>query len=173
MTQNPTNALYWKKRHQDAADEALRSYKRWSALRDAVVIALEDLRCEHGSPNHDHKKPGYWDSNGRRCAACAAWDNLRSLVADKEDAKVDAALGGMIGLHRKVKAIAWIGREQVLIEGVFHEWSLNHEQYTDGPGHFPVAIVEASDGKVHLCQAENVQFLDAFRTVEVSCKTAI
>lgn len=85
MTQNPTNALYWKKRHQAAADEALDSYKRWSALRDAVVTALATMDCLEGSPMHGHQNPGRWDSNGRKCKECADWDKLRSLVAQRPE----------------------------------------------------------------------------------------
>lgn len=81
MTQNPTNALYWKKRHQAAADEALESYKRWSALRDAVRAVLETMAEDEGSPAHAHEKPGRWDANGRECVECRTWNRLRSLVA--------------------------------------------------------------------------------------------
>ena len=61
---------------------------------------------------------------------------------------------------RRVKAIAWINQKNEWIEGVFHGWSQNHEEFESGPGNFPVAIVEIASGKVHLCHAESVQFLD-------------
>lgn len=61
---------------------------------------------------------------------------------------------------RRIKAIAWIDQKNTWVEGVFHGWSQNHTEYESGPGHFPVAIVETSTGKVYLCHAESVQFID-------------
>ena len=43
--------------------------------------------------------------------------------------------------------------------GFFHEWSINWEQVGDGPGQFPVAVIEdATDSLVHVVYAEFVSF---------------
>lgn len=43
--------------------------------------------------------------------------------------------------------------------GVWHAWSLNHDEYEDGPGHWPAAIVEdPATGAVHSVFASNVRF---------------
>ncbi len=48
-----------------------------------------------------------------------------------------------------------------LYVGSFHGFSISHEEYTDaGPGHFPVAIVEKTDGTVDVVYAERIRFID-------------
>ena len=61
---------------------------------------------------------------------------------------------------RKVKAIAWIDQKNVWIEGSFHGWFQNYEEFESGPGNYPVAIVEEPSGKIRLCHAESVTFLN-------------
>jgi len=43
--------------------------------------------------------------------------------------------------------------------GFFCQWSQEHEEYQDGPGHFPVAIIENDDGTIETAPARLVRFL--------------
>jgi hypothetical protein len=62
---------------------------------------------------------------------------------------------------RRVHAIAYIEGKNTHIEGAFHGWSQNYEEFrNDQIGNYPVAIVEVPSGIVYLCHAEGVQFLD-------------
>lgn len=44
--------------------------------------------------------------------------------------------------------------------GRFKVWAVSHEEYEDGPGHFPVAIVEYDDGTVSAVSPELIRFTD-------------
>lgn len=43
-------------------------------------------------------------------------------------------------------------------KGIFHGWSTDYEEFTTGPGLFPVAIIEDEEGGVHSVYAEFVRF---------------
>ena len=40
----------------------------------------------------------------------------------------------------------------------FHQWSTDHEEYQEGPGQFPVAIIENSEGEVRLATVDTIKF---------------
>lgn len=42
---------------------------------------------------------------------------------------------------------------------VFHGFSMDHEDYESGPGHFPVAIVEFPDGHIETHRVERIKFI--------------
>jgi hypothetical protein len=44
--------------------------------------------------------------------------------------------------------------------GWFHQWSIQSEEYGDGPAHSPVGIVEMIDGTVELVEPEYIQFVE-------------
>ncbi len=46
------------------------------------------------------------------------------------------------------------------LEGVFHQWGMDYEEFESGPGNFSTAIVELPDGTVENVPAGNVQFGD-------------
>ena len=51
----------------------------------------------------------------------------------------------------------WVKEE---LEGYFHSWSVNYEEFDNGAANYPVAIVEFSDGSIALPYADDVVFLD-------------
>lgn len=56
------------------------------------------------------------------------------------------------------------GMNNKTYEGWFHGWFQDHEDYENGPGHYPVALVEDYEGHVHwinVCSLnDHIQFLD-------------
>lgn len=46
------------------------------------------------------------------------------------------------------------------LPGVFHDFSIDYEEFESGPGHYPVAIVELKDGRIVLPYADDIRFLD-------------
>lgn len=61
---------------------------------------------------------------------------------------------------RKCKAMIWENREQVPVEGLFHGWGHNYEEFESGPGNYTTAIIELDDGRVVEAAPNTVQFLD-------------
>jgi hypothetical protein len=55
------------------------------------------------------------------------------------------------------------GRNPVLVqapgEARFHCFSIHHEEYENGPGHYPAAVVEWPDGKVESVPVGHIQFI--------------
>lgn len=45
-------------------------------------------------------------------------------------------------------------------EAWFHAWSTDYEEYENGPGLMPVAIVEKDDGSVCSVYADLIKFMD-------------
>ncbi len=45
-------------------------------------------------------------------------------------------------------------------KGKFHCWSINYEEFNDGIGNYPCAIIEKDDGSIEIEDAASVQFLD-------------
>jgi hypothetical protein len=46
------------------------------------------------------------------------------------------------------------------IDGVFHCFGCDYEEFETGPGNFSTAIIETKDGKLHNIPVELVEFLD-------------
>ena len=44
-------------------------------------------------------------------------------------------------------------------EAYFHAWSTDYEEFENGPGHVPVAIVEDKDGRINIVYAGHIRFL--------------
>lgn len=41
----------------------------------------------------------------------------------------------------------------------FHCFSLDHQELDNGPGHFPAAVIEWSDGSVEVVYAGSIEFI--------------
>ena len=61
---------------------------------------------------------------------------------------------------RACEAITYKNGKGIKIQGRFHCWGINYEEYETGPGNFTTAIIELDDGEIMSCPAETVQFLD-------------
>jgi hypothetical protein len=59
---------------------------------------------------------------------------------------------------RKVIIIVDGFREKHGYFGYFHEWSSNYDEFENGPGQYPVGIVEKPNGEIKIVYAENIQF---------------
>ncbi len=42
---------------------------------------------------------------------------------------------------------------------LFHDWGVNYEEFSEGPGNFTTAIVEREDGTIETPEASMVQFI--------------
>lgn len=49
--------------------------------------------------------------------------------------------------------------EKEFVDGVFHQWGNNYEEFDSGSGNYTVAVVELPDGKVVMTVASNIQFI--------------
>ena len=49
--------------------------------------------------------------------------------------------------------------KQIDIEGNFHHWGVNYEEFETGPGNYTVAIIELDNGKVVEAMPDTVRFL--------------
>jgi hypothetical protein len=47
-----------------------------------------------------------------------------------------------------------------ILEGIFHQWGCNYEEFENGAGNYTVGIVETIDGKIHMPMADDITFLD-------------
>jgi hypothetical protein len=45
-------------------------------------------------------------------------------------------------------------------EAVFHRFSMDYEEFDEGPGNYPVAIIEWPDGKVDTVRVSLIQFVN-------------
>ncbi|WP_312998282.1 hypothetical protein [Leclercia sp.] len=69
---------------------------------------------------------------------------------------------------RKVecKKISWEingsirNKRESTIEGLFHQWGSDFEEFETGPGNVTVAIVEFPDGTVETFPPHNIKFLN-------------
>ena len=61
---------------------------------------------------------------------------------------------------RPCKATYYDKGEKVDIEGRFHRWATNYEEFESGPGLYPVALVEEPSGQIRECIANSVKFED-------------
>jgi hypothetical protein len=64
---------------------------------------------------------------------------------------------------RKVKCRIW-DRESKLwitVEGLFHQWGVNYEEFQYGPGNYSIGIVELPGGRVVTPLADDVHFEEA------------
>ena len=61
---------------------------------------------------------------------------------------------------RKVKFIPDYRKKETK-EGYFHQWGVNYEEFGDvGVGNTTVAIIEDSQGEIHMIYPEQVTFID-------------
>lgn len=62
---------------------------------------------------------------------------------------------------RRCKAMFWDSGKKVSVEGLFHQWGANYEEFCDaGPGNYTVALIELDDGKIVEGIPDTVVFLD-------------
>ena len=61
---------------------------------------------------------------------------------------------------RPCKATYYDKGDKIDIEGRFHRWATNYEEFESGPGLFPVALIEEPDGQMRECIATSVKFID-------------
>lgn len=63
-----------------------------SAPADRAAVLAEDLRyvLNYRGPDHEHERPGFWDTSGRPCTHCARLAVARMDLAD-HDAELDEA----------------------------------------------------------------------------------
>jgi hypothetical protein len=61
---------------------------------------------------------------------------------------------------RPCKATYYDKGDRIDIEGRFHRWATNYEEFESGPGLYPVALVEEPSGQVRECIANSVKFED-------------
>lgn len=47
------------------------------------------------------------------------------------------------------------------VEGLFHQWGSEFEEFENGPGNYTVAIVELDDGVIETFQPRFVKFITA------------
>lgn len=64
---------------------------------------------------------------------------------------------------RKCKAVILDGGKKVPVEGMFHQWAHQYEEFEDGPGNYTVALIELDDGRIMEAAPDTVVFLDAER----------
>lgn len=51
-------------------------------------------------------------------------------------------------------------KRETLVNGVFHQWGADYEEYENGPGNYSVGIVELEDGSVQRFIPENIKFIE-------------
>lgn len=61
---------------------------------------------------------------------------------------------------RKCKAAFYKGGELHWVEGWFHRWASNYEEFDAICGNYTEAIVELEDGQIVTCVMDTVKFLD-------------
>ena len=44
--------------------------------------------------------------------------------------------------------------------GIFHKWATNYREFENGPGLYPIAIIERDDGSIKLVSAELIEFVE-------------
>lgn len=49
---------------------------------------------------------------------------------------------------RRCKAMVYDNGKKVPVEGWFHEWGCDYEEFDSGPANFSVAIIELDNGKI-------------------------
>lgn len=57
---------------------------------------------------------------------------------------------GFYDIHtKKAKGLAW-----------FHQFGQDHEEFENGPGNYPIAIIELDNGEVKVILAQDIKFLN-------------
>lgn len=51
-------------------------------------------------------------------------------------------------------------KRETVVNGVFHQWGSDYEEYENGPGNYSVGIVELEDGNVQRFIPENIKFIE-------------
>lgn len=60
---------------------------------------------------------------------------------------------------RKCRAVIWVEKKQVPVEGFFHQWASQFEDCGDaGIGNYTVAIIELEDGRIVEAAPDTVVF---------------
>lgn len=49
---------------------------------------------------------------------------------------------------------------QEIGEAIFHQFSIDHEESENGPGNYPVAIIELPNGTVKAVHATHIRFIE-------------
>ncbi|CAH5462713.1 TPA: hypothetical protein N0X70_001533 [Enterobacter roggenkampii] len=52
-------------------------------------------------------------------------------------------------------------KKETVIEGLFHQWGSDFEEFETGPGNMTVAIVELPDGTVETFVPHLIKFIEA------------
>ena len=67
---------------------------------------------------------------------------------------------------RRCRATIWENREQVPVEGLFHQWGQQYEDGGDaGIGNYTTAIIELDNGRVVEAMPDTVVFLALNRSL--------
>jgi len=61
---------------------------------------------------------------------------------------------------RKCKAMIWVDRKQVPVEGLFHQWAAQCFETEDGIGNYTVALIELDDGRIVEAAPDTVVFTE-------------
>lgn len=67
---------------------------------------------------------------------------------------------------RKCVASVYQNGAWVCVNGLFHQWGSDFEEFESGPANYTVAIIELDDGSVVTAQPDKVIFLDKPRSDE-------
>lgn len=72
---------------------------------------------------------------------------------------------------RKCKAMIWVDRKQVPVEGLFHRWGQQYEDCGDaGIGNYTTAIIELDDGRVVEAAPDTVVFTEPAQQAPLSSR---
>ena len=72
---------------------------------------------------------------------------------------------------RRCRATIWENREQVPVEGLFHQWGQQYEDGGDsGIGNYTTAIIELDDGRVVEAAPDTVVFTEPAQQAPLSSR---
>ena len=63
---------------------------------------------------------------------------------------------------RKVSCRFWDreSKSWITAGGLFHQWGVNYEEFSSGPGNFSIGIVELPGGRIVTAMPDDVRFLE-------------
>lgn len=61
---------------------------------------------------------------------------------------------------RKVRAEIYRNSKWIQVEGLFHQWGNDFEEYESGPANYSVGIIELPDGHIVTAVPEKIQFVN-------------
>lgn len=67
---------------------------------------------------------------------------------------------------RKCVASVYQNGKWVHVNGFFHQWGSDFEEFEHGPANYSVAIIELDDGSIVMTPPDKVIFLDKARSDE-------